>query len=312
MSFDLSPTEMSAMSGNFLALLNDHHGIGKLAQTTESFLRVKLREVSFAWQVLPPVTVDDSVLDRSTDHDTLVKIEELEPDSTATTLNFRGRADISYIRQRRYAIPFWTVSSARFQKEEAELRASRSPLTKIIEENSLLDLQGQIDDTWMFYCRDAVTQTGMEVVNDVDDALSTAFLARIFKRMLAERRKVSVLLMTQILWQDILAWGSEEAGTNWVSDKTTKGVPGDQLLGYRVITTIKNDLVQANEVWAYTEPRFLGHSFILENPKFWVNKDGRLIEMEAYMDIGFGIGNIYSIVRGELGRLDPVTGLPTS
>lgn len=310
MAYDYSPQELATISHNFLTLLNDPSGIQKLSQTTESFLRVRLREVSYAWQILPPVTVDDSVLERSTEHDTLVKIEELEPDSVASVVNFRGRADIRYIRQKRYAIPFWPVSSARYQKEEAELRASRSPLTKIIEENSLLDLQEQIDDTFTFNIRDAVGVTGLEVLNGTDPALNTAFLARMFKRMIGEKRKVSVLLMSQILWNDILAWGTEQAGGDWVSQKTERGVPGDQLLGYRVVTTIKRELIKANEVWAFTEPRFLGHSYLLENAKFWINKDGRLIEMEAYLDHGMAIGNIYSVVRGELSLIDPVTGLP--
>ena len=231
MPIEYAPNELDVVSRNSLALLQTREATEKVAQYAESYLRTKLREASFAWDVLPPRTLDDTLLERSTEYDVPIKIEELEPDATATVLNFRGRADVSYIRQKRIAIPFMTISSSRFQKNESELRVSRSPLTKIIEENALLEMQAQLDDTWMFHCRDAVAATGLEVKNTAEDTLSTSFLQRISKKLIGEERRLSVLLMTQMLWTDILAWGSEMAGTDWVASKTEKGVKANSLLG---------------------------------------------------------------------------------
>ena len=64
------------------------------------------------------------------------------------------------------------------------------------------------------------------------------------------------------------------------------------------------------EVWSFTEPKFLGSAFILENTKFWLDKRGRIVEMEAWEDIGMALGNIFSLALCTLGGVDPVTGQP--
>jgi hypothetical protein len=46
------------------------------------------------------------------------------------------------------------------------------------------------------------------------------------------------------------------------------------------------------------EPEFLGKSFVLENAKFWKDKNNRTIEMESHMYIGcthFIMGKWYHI-----------------
>ena len=308
--YELSPSEQLAISSNFLNIVATPDGREKLAQVTESFIRTKLREVSFGWQILPPVQVDDTVLERSTEHDTLVKIEELEPDADAQVINFRGRPDTKYIRQNRIAIPIWPISTPKYEKDETELRASRSPLTKIVEENSLLELQRIIDDSFMSSANTAVTDSGMTYDDTVETALSTAFIKRVVKKLDNEERRAALLLLTKGLWDDVLAWGSEEAGTEWVSKKTQEGVKSGDQLGFRVITSIKKSIIKRNELWIFTEPNFLGRSFILENPKFWINKDFRTIQMIAYMDIGMALVNQLSLVRGKLTKIDAVTGYP--
>lgn len=307
---DFTPQDLVVASHNTLAALNSREGMDKLSALSDTYLRTHLREASVYWQIQPPKTIDASSLDRATDVDTLVKIESLEPDSSAFTMNFRGRAPYKYIKESRYAVPFYKVASNRYRKEEIEFLASRAPLSKIIEENTLLDMQEAIDDVGFAAYRDIVDYSTMKIQDTASTQLSTQFIVQMAKRMVAERRRMSCLALSEVLWMDILAWGSEEAGHQWVSLKTEKGVDTDKLLKWRCITTIKNNIIKANELWGFTEPRFLGHSYLLENSKFWINKNGSLIEMEAYLYVGGGVGNAYSIVYGDLPAVDPSTGLP--
>ena len=307
---DFTPQDLVVASYNTMAAMNTREGIDKLSALSDTYLRTKLREASVIWQIQPPDTIDASAIVYGTDVDIPVKIEELEPNSAAFTMNFRGRAPYSYIRQDRYAVPFFKVASNRYRKEEIEFMASKSPLSKIIEENTMLDMQEAIDSVGFSSYNDIVDYTEQKVKDTSNTQLSTQFLVQMAKRMVSEKRRVSVFCMSEILWMDILAWGTEEAGANWVSLKTEKGVDSDRILKWRCITTIKNDIVKANEVWGFTEPRFLGHSYLLENSKFWINKNGSLIEMEAYLYLGLGIGNANSIVKGELSKVSPINGLP--
>lgn len=106
-----------------------------------SFIKDRLRENCFCDMVVPPRQVQRSELERSTEHDTLVYIDEIEPGGTrAMTLTFRGQPDATYVTGKRYAISFWTISSLRFEIVEQELAAYRMPVTRIIEENSIKDM----------------------------------------------------------------------------------------------------------------------------------------------------------------------------
>ena len=106
----------------FLQKLNSKEGIDKVAQSGSAFIRQKIREVSFARKIINPEYVTRVDCQRSVQHEGLVKIVDIEPDSKATVINFRGEPDTTYIAGERYEIPFFAVASDDFQKTEEELQ----------------------------------------------------------------------------------------------------------------------------------------------------------------------------------------------
>lgn len=68
----------------FLEFLDSPAGRARLEELTQDFIRQIREEEAFWDQIQPPLT-------GGTDHDTLVKIEDVEPDSRVVRLNFRGR-----------------------------------------------------------------------------------------------------------------------------------------------------------------------------------------------------------------------------
>ena len=132
---------VAAMNELFVQNLETSEGQEKIAAEGSAFIRKKLREVSFARKIIQPEYVTKADLQRSVQHDGLTKIVDIEPDSKAMTVNFRGDADYNYIEGERYEINFNMVSSENFQKTEEELLAYEMPLTQVIEQNSLLDIQ---------------------------------------------------------------------------------------------------------------------------------------------------------------------------
>jgi len=105
-----------------------------------TYLKDHLREACFCDMITPSQKVSRGDLERSTEHDTLVYIDDIEPTSRAMTLTFRGQPDAQYVTGKRYAISFWTISSLRFEIIEQELMAYRMPVTRIIEQNSIKDM----------------------------------------------------------------------------------------------------------------------------------------------------------------------------
>ena len=115
-------------------------GPTKTAAASLNYIKDRLRESSFADMIVPNERVVRGDLQRSTEHDTLVKIVDIEPGSRAMAVNFRGQPTAEYVNGKRYAIGFFTISSLKFEIVEQELMAYEMPVTRIIEENSLKDM----------------------------------------------------------------------------------------------------------------------------------------------------------------------------
>jgi len=115
-------------------------GPTKTAAASLNYIKDRLRESSFADMIVPNERVVRGDLQRSTEHDTLVKIVDIEQGSRAWALNFRGQPTAEYVNGKRYAISFFTISSLKFEIVEQELMAYEMPITRIIEENSLKDM----------------------------------------------------------------------------------------------------------------------------------------------------------------------------
>lgn len=130
----------------FVSKLDTEAGKEKIAALGGDYIRDRLREESFARKVLPPRNVNRSELQVSVAHDTLVKIVEIEPQSRAMSMTFRGQPEVSYYTGSRFEVPFHTVGSLRYEQTEQELMAYTMPITEIIRKNIVNDIQ-EIEDT---------------------------------------------------------------------------------------------------------------------------------------------------------------------
>jgi hypothetical protein len=138
-------------------------GPTKTAAASLNYIKDRLRESSFADMIVPNERVVRGDLQRSTEHDTLVKIVDIEPGSRAMAVNFRGQPTAEYVNGKRYAIGFFTISSLKFEIVEQELMAYEMPITRIIEENSLKDMVEVKDREFLNHvesCIDAMQAEG--------------------------------------------------------------------------------------------------------------------------------------------------------
>lgn len=150
------------VNAGFLQKL-ETEGPTKTAGVALNYIKDRLREASFTDMIIANKRVTRGDLERSTEHDTLVKIVDIEPDSRAMSLNFRGQPDAKYINGKRYAIAFYTISSLKFEIVEQELMAYEMPVTRIIEENSLKDMVELKDREFLIHveaCINAMQEEG--------------------------------------------------------------------------------------------------------------------------------------------------------
>jgi hypothetical protein len=328
----------------FSQKLSSAEGKEKLAEFGGTYIRDRLREVSFARKIVPPEQVTRADCQVSTMHDTLVKIVQLEPKSRAMAITFRGQPTARFIRAPRMEAAFFTISSEQFQKTEQELLAYDMPITKIIEENSVKDIQEVEDREWLINVEAACQAMQYEANNNtyveldmthakagtvVEFSIRKGELARaatandatvrpiqrpdfvnLFKMLDGRRLRAERVLITEVDWDDVLQWTVEDFGDRLQSETAVDGYKYNTLLGRAYIRTIKTDILRPGNVYCFTRPEFFGRFFILNNTKFYIDKVANLITFQAWEDIAMCIANVASIKKLELysGNANPNAG----
>ncbi len=322
----------------FTQKLGSAEGKEKMAEYGGSYIRDRLREVAFSRKIIPPEQVTRTDCQRSVNHDTLVKIVDIEPQSRAMSISFRGQPTARFISGRKAEVAFFTVSSEIFQKNEQELLAYEMPITKVIEENSVKDLP-EIEDREFTAGTEAAVQalqtqanggtaTALNATNIAAGSVvefsvrkgelartqtknsATVFpiqrpdLVNLFKLLDGNRLRSERLLMTEVDWDDILQWTLEDNGDRLQSETAVDGYKYNLLLGRAYIRTIKTDILRPGNVYVFTKPEFFGKFYVLNNTKFYIDKIANVITFQAWEDIGMAIINIASVRKLELYSAD--------
>lgn len=305
----------------------------KVAAELGKFIRDRLREVSFARKIIPPDPVTRADCQISVNHDTLVKIVFLEPQSRAMTVSFRGQPRTRFIRAPRVEVGFFTISSEVFKKHEQELLVYDIPLTKIVEDNSLKDIQEIEDREFLIHVEAAVQAMQTENNGGVATALNASNvqagsvveysirkgeqaraaasntatplpitrpdIVNLFKMLDGRRLKGDIFLITEPDFDDILQWTVEDFGDRIQSETAVEGYKYNTVLGKKYCRTIKTDILRPGNVYAFTSHEFLGRMFLLNSTKFYIDKIANLIQWQAWEDIAMAIVNIASVVKLE-------------
>ena len=290
-------TQVSAqfINSNFLKKIEE--GRIKEAQTEGSaFIRSKLRQTSFAREILTPLILADDELDRDVDTDLPKKIVEKEPDSTATFVTFNGTGNRTWFSGPRYAIYFGKVESQRFNKSKFELMTYQNDIRKILTDNSVKDMADIEDGKFYETCVASVVGKA-----DQDLALALPLTANPIVTALQAHihRKVPIgkLLMTKELYYSVLNLQYTAVG-EIASRHYDQGVEEEEKLwGIPVVTTIKNDIVQNNEFWIFSPENFLGNFYLLQDATLFIKQEADMIEFWSYSAPGIGIGNTKGITR---------------
>jgi len=314
----------------FFEKVATQEGKDKIAEFGGTYIRDRLREVSFARKILPPQPVQRSECQRSVNHDTLVKIVDIGPNSKAVALTFRGQPTARFIRAPRYEIPFFTISSEKFEKTEQELLAYEMPVTKIIEENSVKDIQAIEDRQFLIFVEAAVQgyQASTSNFNSTNvlttpslqvsavksegalaDSTGTSFTVYpvlktdfIKLKQLLHRRHLRAerMLITEPDYDNISAWTVQDVGMTIAGETSTEGWKSDTVVGLKIIRTIKTEILREGNVYCFTAPEFFGRFYVLNQTKFYIDKIANLITWQSWEDIAIGLGNISAVVKLEL------------
>ena len=322
----------------FVKRLGEAGGIEKVAEASGEYLRDKLREQGFTGKIMPREQITPAECERSTHHDTLVKILDVEPDSVAMSISFRGQPRAQYIQSGRWAISFISISSYIFEKVEQELLAYEMPITKVLEDHIGKDIQAVEDRLFLVYCEQAIqalqTETNTNVAvaynatniralaasttavsvikgegalsaDGVDFAihpLQKPDLVNLVKLLDGNELRSECFLIHEVDYDDILQWTLIDIGDQITGETTIEGYKYETLLGKRLVRTIKKNVLRAGNIYVFTSPEALGRFYTLNPLKFYIDKKANRITFQAWEDVGLGVGNISAVRKLELYR----------
>jgi hypothetical protein len=294
-----------ALNAAFFERLDDAEGRRDIINKSALYIKRRLREESFARKILQPQTITLKDIYRDTQSDTVYKVVDLEPDSRAIELNFRGQPTGNFVSASRYVVPFFTIATELYEKQEQELYAYEMPLIQVIQENNIKDLQEAEDGFFINLTTLAVTATGQTIDEPASPAFTLDGITKAFTLIDENKLDSTTMLMAKVTFNTILALGPAVFGNELAGKVFVDGYSYNQILSRKLIVTIKNDLVPFGVVWVFTDQRYLGHFFVLQAVKFFIDKYAFWLSWITWEDVGMNIGNIKAISRYRFGPAVP-------
>lgn len=298
MSYKTETQQVSAqlLNSNFVRKIEEGR-IKEASAEGSAFIRSKLRQESFAREILTPVLLQPDELDRDDKTDLPKKIVEIEPDSVATFVPFKGSGKQTWFKGPRYSIYFGKTESQHFVKSKFELMTYQNDIRKILSDNSVKDMADQEDTK--FYSTlaaiiaansgQALAPTGGLTATNVKDAL---------KNLVSRKIPVGKILMTKELYYDVLALPATSVGDDVASGHYKNGVEEEEKLwGIPVVTTIKRDIVASNEMWVFGPQNYFGNFYLLQDATLFLEQKADRIHFFSYAVPGIGIGNTKAVTK---------------
>lgn len=302
---EYSPEVVNQM---FIGNLRSTEGLSKTAEDLQGYVRDRLRDVQFSKKVLPPraVTPTDRGVQRSVNHDGLVYIDEIEPNSGAVAIAWTGSPRVQYLKAKRYEIPFFQVSSFEYETTEQELWASVNPIHKIVENNTVKDLGTLEDLRFLILVEQALAVTGSVIKGTATNAgaasgdIELGDIVTLKNTLAGERRPDDILVINAQDYNKLVKWQANDVGYS-VKEKMVYGtyLP-DAILQLRVVKVVDTVLLKQGNIYLFSRPEFVGRFMTLGTTQFSLKKERDLISWSSWEFIAMSIANAYSVAKLEI------------
>jgi hypothetical protein len=346
MSTWLQGVDGRAVTRQFMAkVAQGGEALADLSMAVTTFVRTRLRESGITRRLLMVEHCHPDDLDRDENKPGVFKkIVELEPDSTALVTTIRGDGDGVFVRADAVALYFGAIRTPIFEAKVEELMWYQSPITKLIEENSVRD-QMEIED-YKFWS--SMEQGVLSAASGTHRAhfrntfadgtihpeLNRYTVARTAALLAGNERRAATVIMSQA---DVMKLASEDAaiiGDDLASKITVNGWEYADLFGMRLLASIKSvsrsgktftagtvgngdqialtrqGLAPLDEGRAFftDEPERLGKFFSLEESTFYIKQEFGIIRWQLAELIAMGLVNTGSVAICDVRLCTPNSG----
>lgn len=291
--FNQETVNSQFLNHRFLEALDSPEMTKEAGVAMSAFVRQKLREDGFTRKILPLEMVTSADLDPDLNSEEPRIICEKEIDSVASTVPLLAKSEIRYYKGSKYEVVFEKIQTDEFKKSKWELMTYKTDIRGVLQANSLKDLQEQEDRGFITSVDTIAAANGNThaISKATEGGLVSAFMACV-KKMTAKRLPVGTLLMTQQMYLDLLKQPATTFGDSLVSGLVRGETGLDNFYGYRIVTTIKNDIIADDKIYVFTTPQYFGQFYGLQDATVFLKTEMDQVSFQVYESIGIGIGNI--------------------
>ena len=111
--------------------------------------------------------------------------------------------------------------------------------------------------------------------------------------------EVHTVLINNVTIREITKWGRDEMGGDFSQDLVKNGWSEQEFMNARWIITIKRDLVPDDSIYMFSDPKFIGKSYLLEDTTMYIKREAFMLEFFAYETTGGALGNTSGLARAD-------------
>jgi len=275
----------------------------------DDYFRTEIRENGIRRQITPPVQVTDEMLDYVEDTDFPVMFVEIAGHSAgARKVSFETGPSNEVIHGLKSRVEFNRIMTPKYSIDKIRLKGYKMPLLDILYDLMLKDIM-DVEDKCTLDVDDAIlgTASGAGDNNQAEQlaafgcrryvkagAMSRASLIHAKKAMfkLPGHLQISKYLMNYATYCDLGEFNRNNVGGDLAQDMFVNGVQLETVFGVKTVVTTKSELVPDNKMYIYTDPKYYGGFYTLEDVSMVTDEqDDIWLSFFAHETIGASVVN---------------------
>jgi len=302
--------ELQQLNERLFEQLADPSMQKRAIDAVNDFTRTTMREDGFARKILPPIDIGNDELDRQVDTDQPVKIVDREPGNPpAISLPFGSLPINVYIYGQRYRVGFDRIVSPRFMKDVDELRTYVMDIRQVLSDNAVKDMLAEEDSKLIAAVNAVMVGADTPVTHNGNVVQWETIYGGITRETLQDARKIMprgpshleshTALINNVTIKEAEKMGFDEMGGDFSQDVFRNGWAEAKFANLTWIITIKRTLVPDDTMFMFSEPKFIGKMYMLEESTMFMERRAFMVEWFCYQTMGGAIGH-----GGGLARVD--------
>lgn len=310
--------EIQARNTNFVDDLRSGEAslLKRAADMSNSYTRLRLRELAWTDLILPPQKIDRTSLSPWMGVHQGVYLQEMEMDTplgTTIPFNTNGARHLT-IQQSKYPVIPVIFNSPVMMKDVRELATSKMDIRQVVMDQLVKDLCALLDYEFMKTVnfllgeRDSINAITQNVhYRHIPGGITPSTLAEAEKIIpragsLGWGLETKLMLINNITVKDFLKWNIITGTSDFVHDLLKNGVTKLDIHGYDWIVSIKKRLIPEGSMFMFTSPDFLGVNIILEDVTITIKQEKQFIQFDGQREQGVSIGNAAGVARADFYR----------